>query len=186
MKKIIFLILILVSFTARDSHSVVVLQRVYFSGNNICNYFYNTGIFNQNKYGTNTAGLYWHCDPMQSYCFTAGFNIGASINGNIAMNMASYVGEYAPGYYLDSLFTTNSDFKVYKVSRTEQAWNNPDYANWYKMVPFGAPYIDINNNCFFDRDIDKPGVREAKQTLFVVLSMVIFHSIIRLKALAAE
>ncbi len=75
-----------------------------------------------------------------------------------------------PGYYMDSLFTTNSDFKVYKVSRTEQAWNNPDYANWYKMVPFGAPYIDINNNCFFDRDIDKPGVREAKQTLFVVLT----------------
>lgn len=170
MKKIIFLLLILISFSARDSYSVVVIQRVYFSGNNICNYYQNTGIFNKFSGTANTAGLYWHCDPMQSYCFTAGFNIAANVNGNIAMVMASYGGEYSPGYYMDSMFVTNADFKIYKVSRTDFAWSNPDYANWYKMVPFGAPYDDVNNNCLFDRDIDKPGVREAKQTLFVVLT----------------
>jgi hypothetical protein len=169
MKKFIFLLLVLFTFTFIDAHSIVVLQRVYFTGNNICNYFQNTGILNQNTASGNMPGFYWHCDPEQHYCFTSGFNIATKINGQLAMITASYKGEWAPGYYNDSSFVTNSDIKIYKVCRTDNAMSNPDYANWYKMIPFGAPYEDVNNNCMFDRDIDKPGVPDAYQTLFFVM-----------------
>jgi len=47
---------------------------------------------------------------------------------------------------------------------------DPDYVNWYKMVPFGAPYDDLNFNGQFDPMIDKPGVKNAAQTIFVVLN----------------
>lgn len=170
MKKTVFLILVILSFSYSNSYSVVVIQRSYYTGNNICNYFINTGVFNQSYVSGNTAGFYWHCDTLQSYCFTAGFNIACYINGNLGMVAASYSGEYSPGYFTDSGFVTNSNFKIYKVSRTDNSSINPDYANWYKMIPFGAPYEDVNKNCIFDRDIDKPGVPGASQTLFVVLT----------------
>ncbi len=48
--------------------------------------------------------------------------------------------------------------------------NNPDYANWYKMVPYGAPYVDRNNNGVYDQGIDLPGVKDAAQTIFEVMT----------------
>ncbi|MFA5010464.1 MAG: T9SS type A sorting domain-containing protein [Ignavibacteria bacterium] len=175
MKKLILTtaIAIILNFISAVSYSqsftdVVALQRVYFTGNNIFNYFQNTGIFNQNTTNGNTAGLFWAADSMKSYCFTAGFNMSAIINGKLAQLAGSYKGEYAPGYFIDSLYNTNTDMKLYKVNRTDNSWNNPDYANWYKMIPFGAPFEDINNNCIYDDGIDKPGVPEASQTLFIV------------------
>lgn len=171
MKRIIFLLIVLFITVFSNAYSTVVLQRVYFSGNNICNWFQNTGILNQNTISGGAAGFYWHCDPAQSYCFTAGFNIAGKVNGQLAMVCASYKGEYAPGYFSDSMgYFTNTDFKIYKINRYDNASSNPDYANWYKMVPFGAPYEDVNHNCMFDRDIDKPGVPNASQTLFLVMS----------------
>lgn len=155
---------------SQSSPDVVVIQRVYFTGNNIFNYFQNTGIFNQNTTSGNTAGLFWAADSMKSYCFTAGFNMSAVINGKLAQCMASYSGEYAPGYFTDSMYKTNTDMKINKVNRTDNSWTNPDYANWYKMIPFGAPYEDLNNNCYYDDGIDRPGVPEASQTLFVVFA----------------
>lgn len=177
MRMLILTILLAVNITlftavpySQSSPDVVVIQRVYFTGNNIFNYFQNTGILNQNTTSGNSAGLFWAADSMKSYCFTAGFNMSAIVKGKLAQCMASYGGEYAPGYFTDSMYMTNADMKIYKVSRTDNSWTNPDYANWYKMVPFGAPYEDLNNNCYYDDGIDRPGVPEASQTLFIAFA----------------
>ena len=66
MKRIIFLLIVLFISAFSDANSTVVLQRVYFTANNICNYFQNTGILNQNSINGGAAGFYWHCDPAQS------------------------------------------------------------------------------------------------------------------------
>ncbi|CAN5517202.1 hypothetical protein BH10BAC5_BH10BAC5_24250 [soil metagenome] len=107
-------------------------------------------------------------------CFTAGLSLAAYVNGILKEASCSYAGEYAPGYIIDSsgvpVVRTNSDFKIYKVSSTDNSNNNPDYANWYKMVPFGAPYDDINHNGIYDNGIDKPGLKNAATTLFGCLT----------------
>jgi hypothetical protein len=38
------------------------------------------------------------------------------------------------------------------------------------MVPYGAPYDDVNNNGVYDAGVDKPGVKSAAQTIFVCLT----------------
>jgi hypothetical protein len=38
------------------------------------------------------------------------------------------------------------------------------------MVPFGAPFVDINSNGTYEPNIDKPGIKNAKQTLFVCMT----------------
>ena len=38
------------------------------------------------------------------------------------------------------------------------------------MIPFGAPYVDKNNNGQYDPGIDKPGIKNAEQTLFGCLT----------------
>jgi len=75
--------------------------------------------------------------------------------------MASYKGEFAPGFWNNAgVFVTNPDFKIYSVYSFDNAGTNPDYANWDKMVPFGAPYVDLNNNGQYD------------PTLIIMVSMI--------------
>jgi hypothetical protein len=38
------------------------------------------------------------------------------------------------------------------------------------MVPFGAPYTDVNNNGTFEVNIDKPGIPDADQTIFICIT----------------
>jgi len=64
---------------------------------------------------------------------------------------------------------TNSNFKIYRVSRGDSN-SNPDYASWGLMVPYGAPYNDVNHNGVFDAGIDIPGVKNSDQTLFMCLT----------------
>ncbi len=144
----------------------VVIQRVILNPNNISAYYQNTGIFNQNTTSGNAAGFEWPKGSLRMACFTAGLSIGCGINGQYAQVMASFKGEYAPGKWQNGLWTTNSDFKMYTVRLGDNASNNPDYANWYKMVPYGAPYKDVNNNGVYDDGIDYPGVPNAGQTIF--------------------
>lgn len=82
------------------------------------------------------------------------------------MSASSYKGEYLPGYCDNGVAFTNSMFKLYKVERGENAGSNPDYAQWGQMVPYGAPYVDVNNNGIFELGIDTPGVSGAIQTIF--------------------
>ena len=53
-------------------------------------------------------------------------------------------------------------------------YNNPDWANWGLMVPYGAPYIDVNHNNIYEPAIDTPGIRGASQTIFVCLNNMAF------------
>jgi hypothetical protein len=86
------------------------------------------------------------------------------------MFCCSYSGELSPGYILNNRFQTNSDFKIYLIKSTDNESTNPDYANWYKMIPYGAPYQDVNNNCTYDPGIDKPGIPDAAQTVFICMT----------------
>ncbi|MCU0372316.1 MAG: T9SS type A sorting domain-containing protein [Ignavibacteria bacterium] len=148
-----------------------VMQQVQFTGNNICTYFNNFGVFNQNFGVTGLPGLTWHCNQTETYCFTSGLSACAYINGVFGMFSCSWKGELAPGFISgDSLYITNPDFKIYRVTPHDSPWQNPDFANWYKMVPFGAPYEDFNGNCIFEPGIDRPGVPGSEQTIFVCMT----------------
>ncbi len=137
--------------------------------NNIKAYFWSSGIFNQNLNLQNAAGFYWPKGSTNTACFTAGLSIAGKINGTLAESMSSYRGEFVPGYVLIHQAQTNSDFKFYKVNKGDGA-GNPDYVNWYKMVPYGAPYNDVNNNGTFEQGIDIPGVPNSSQTIFICMT----------------
>lgn len=140
------------------------------NGNNIATWIWNTGVFDQDLRVNNTPGFEWPKGSGKFAIFTAGLSIGAYVNGELRLAAASYTGENAPGYVLNGVFTTNATFKIYKVSRGDNAVNNPDYANWGLMVPYGAPYDDVNNNGVYDPNVDKPGVKSAAQTVFICMS----------------
>jgi hypothetical protein len=169
MKKIIF-ILFFIIISSPFLNAYIVIQRVIFDGNNITNYFQNTGIFNQNTTSGNLAGFFWPKNSIDNYCFTAGINAVCKIDDHLAMFAGSYRGELVPGYILNNTLIMNSDFKIYEIKSSDNANSNPDYANWYKMIPFGAPFVDLNQNCTFEYGIDKPGVKDASQTIFVCLT----------------
>ncbi|MGB9696018.1 MAG: hypothetical protein ACP5P3_00975 [Ignavibacteria bacterium] len=38
------------------------------------------------------------------------------------------------------------------------------------MVPYGAPFVDVNNNSISELLIDTPGVKNVAQTIFVALT----------------
>ena len=157
---------------------VVIVQQVEFDPNNIATFVFNKGIFNQDQRVANTPGFEWpkNWNPAPGSgkfaCFTAGLSISAKINGQLRQAMASYTGEYAQGYVngIGGPAFRDSTFRVYKIKRGDNQYNNPDYAQWGNMVPFGAPYVDINNNNQYDPGIDKPGMKNAEQTVFVCLT----------------
>lgn len=148
----------------------VLINGVLLNGNNISSEFYNTGIFDRGSYGSNAPGFEWPKGSGRYAIYTAGLSIACGINGQYAQVMASYTGEYAPGKIVNGVFYTDSTFKMYSVKAGDSAANNPDYANWYRMVPYGAPYVDFNNNGIYDDGIDKPGIKNASQTLFEVMT----------------
>jgi hypothetical protein len=81
--------------------------------------------------------------------------------------MASYKGEYSLGICNNEIPFTNDTFKIYSVKRGDGPSTNSDWLNWGLMVPYGAPFVDINNNGVYDPQIDTPGVKNASQTLFM-------------------
>ncbi len=151
----------------------VVIQQVQLNANNIASWFYNTGIFNQDLRVANTPGLEWPKGSNKFACFTAGLSMGAYVGNELREAMCSYKGEYAPGYVDNSsgqpVAITDSRFRIYKVTSTSNG-NDPDYAQWGDMVPFGAPYVDINQNGHYDPGIDKPGRKDAAMTLFACMT----------------
>jgi len=148
----------------------VVKTQVLTNANNIATRIWNTGVFDQDLSVSNTPGLEWPKGSGKYAVFTAGLSIGAYVDGQLRLAAASYNGENAPGYVLNGVFTTSSAFKIYKVSRGDNAGNNPDFANWGLMVPYGAPFDDVNNNGVYDPNVDKPGVKSAAQTVFICMS----------------
>lgn len=139
------------------------------SANNIRTRVYNDGVFNQNLDYSNSPGFEWPKDSSYYQIFTSGINICAKANNRIKMASASFRGEYVPGYCANGYYLTDSRFKLYRVRKNENPENH-DYANWYKMVPFGAPYFDRNRNGVYDQGIDIPGMKGADETVFICLT----------------
>jgi len=184
----IFLILILILLTFGNIYSKpkveflknpynqiipdVLQEQIRFDANNIDTWIQNTGIFDQDIRTNNTPGFMWKKGTSRYAIFTAGLSMGAYVDGVLRLASASYKGEYAPGYIniIGGVPTplTNSNFKLYKVTSTDST--SPDYVNWSSMIPYGAPYVDRNNNGQWDAGIDKPGIKNATQTIFICMT----------------
>ena len=145
------------------------IQSIALNGNNIKSYITNTGVFDQ-KRGSDSAGFEWPKGSGKFTMYSAGFNIGGYMNGLRLMSSASYKGEYFPGYCIGGVPHTNSNFHIFKVSRGDNMTSNPDWANWGQMVPYGAPFVDVNHNGTYEPAVDTPGVSGAIQTIYVCLT----------------
>ena len=142
------------------------------NSNNICSWIGNSGIFD-NRVGY-IPGFEWPLGTGQDAMYSTGLTIATLYNGSLRMASASYEGEYFPGYIADSsgipVPRIDLRFKLYNVKRTDNATNNPDWANWGNMVTYGAPFIDVNHNGTYEPNIDTPGVKNAAQTIFLCMT----------------
>ena len=166
-----------VSFSAsfNSSSPVLTVQYKSLNANNINSFVYNTGVFNQDFRTGNSPGFEWPKGSNKFAIFTSGISIAAYVRGSdgvlrLGESMASYIGEWSPGYILNGTPTTPTYFHIFSVKAGDNASSNPDYANWGQMVPFGAPYKDVNNNGVFDNGVDIPGMPNSAQTIFQVLT----------------
>jgi hypothetical protein len=169
-KTALFFIVLMVIFGfafTKNSDKRSNINRVALDVNNLKSYFYDSGIFNKD---TVINGLEWPKGSGKSVCYTSGLTLACYINGQLAMTAGSYLGEYAPGYVLNGHYATNPNFKFYKVTKGDNSGSNPDWANWGLMVPYGAPWTDVNHNGIYEPSIDTPGVRGASQTIFICLT----------------
>jgi hypothetical protein len=163
----------------KASPDAVVIQRVFLNANNISAYFQNTGIFDQNTTSGNLAGFEWPKGSGKTACFTAGLCIGCYITDKtgtpkLGEVMASYKGEYSPGAVKVSggipSWDNDPKFKMYVVRAGDNSSNNPDYDKWTLMIPYGAPFVDNNNNGIYDPGIDVPGQKNAGETIFLCMT----------------
>lgn len=170
-KKILHILILLncISFFSTEN----LISSAILDANNVRSFFSNTGTFNQGIYN-NSPGFEWPKGSGKFLCFTSGFSITCKINGNLALVSGSYSGEWTPGYVIKSFGGvtgfTNNTFKIYSIKKSSTPYNNPDFENWHLMVPYGAPYDDVNGNCIYDPGIDKPGIKNASQTLFLSMT----------------
>ena len=145
-----------------------------FTPNNIHTWVFNSGVFDQDPTINNSPGFEWPAGSGKHAIFTAGLTIAAYVDGQLRMSASSYTGENLPGKVVyvggNPHGYTDSTFKIYKVSAGDNCINNSDWANWGLMVPYGAPYTDINNNNQYDPCTDIPGIKDAKQTVFVYMT----------------
>jgi hypothetical protein len=162
--------IILLTLLASMIHSQVVRQQIPLEGNNIRSFIWNTGVFNQDMRTNNTPGCEWPKGSGKFVCFSAGLIIGAYLNGQLRLASASYNGEYRPGYSLNGQFFTDSRFRFYKIKKGDNYVNNPDWLNWELMVPYGAPFSDLNNNGIYEYYIDVPGYKGSSETIFICLT----------------
>jgi photosystem II stability/assembly factor-like uncharacterized protein len=139
------------------------------SGNNISSKMNYGGTFDQNIMIQNTPGFEWPTGSNKHVIFTTGLSAGCRINGQLAQTMCSYKGEYQPGCITNGQLNDSDIFKPYRVSRSDSP-SNPDWMNWGCMVPYGAPFIDVNHNGIYEPLIDTPGVKNAAQTVFICLT----------------
>jgi hypothetical protein len=138
--------------------------------NSIKSFFYTTGIFDQNLRSTNTPGFEWPKGSNKYANFTSGLSTAAKVNGQLRQAMCTYSGEYYPGYCNNGVAGSNAYFRVYTIKRGDSHLSNPDWQNWGLMVPYGAPFVDVNMSGNYEPMIDTPGVKNASQTVFMCLT----------------
>lgn len=152
------------------SGGTTVKHQAQLNPNNISTWIQNSGTFNQDIRTTNTPGFEWPRGSAKYAIFTTGLSLAGLVNGELRMANASYNGEYMGGYIENGIAKTNTNFQVFRVKQGDNCYNSVDYANWQTMIPFGAPYRDVNGNSQYDACIDIPGVKNAAQTVFVSLT----------------
>jgi photosystem II stability/assembly factor-like uncharacterized protein len=140
-------------------------------GNNLSTYSGWRGVFDQNILSSNLPGFEWPVNSGKHVIFTTGLISSCMINGQLAQTSCSYKGEYFPGANVNGQHYDSSMFRIYKIVRADGV-SQPDWQNWGCMVPYGAPYVDVNHNGIYEAGIDTPGVRNASQTIFVCLTDV--------------
>lgn len=170
MNKLFSILVISLILISNKIYPQITIQYAKLDANNISSYFWNTGLFDRNPTLYNSPGFEWPKDSGKHAIFSTGLTLAGRVDGLIRMAACKYQSEYAPGYCIDSIPYTNSNFKVYKVSRGDNQNTNPDWANWGLMVPYGAPYVDVNLNGIYEPAIDTPGVRNAASTIFVCIT----------------
>ncbi|MBN1634788.1 MAG: T9SS type A sorting domain-containing protein [Ignavibacteria bacterium] len=140
-------------------------------GNNIKSYFLSTGIINNSPVNYYSPGFEWPKGSGKTAIFSSGLSIAGYINGTFRQASAFYFGEFWQGTTNNGVPESPAFLKrIYKIKRGDNCYNSIDWANWGLIVPFGAPYYDVNNNGIYDVCIDTPGVRDASQTLFMALT----------------
>ena len=149
----------------RDEDSSYIIASL--DGNNIKSEFSAKGIFDQDDRSGNLAGFEWPKGSGKTAIFTAGLSIAGFDQGQLREAMASYSGEFRPGFCNNGIAHTSDTFKFYSVKRGDGPSTNPDWLNWSLMVPYGAPFVDVNYNGIYDPQIDTPGVKGASQTIFL-------------------
>jgi hypothetical protein len=168
-----------IHYSPTNTNAFVTKWKFMDSVNNIRSMFYNTGIFNQDLRTSNKPAFEWPRGSGKFACFTAGLCIGTYITNNagvptLAEVMASYKGEYVTGgvkYVLGQpVLDSDPKFRMYSVRAGDNSSKNPDYDAWINMIPYGAPYDDVNNNHQYDPGIDIPGQKNSGQTIFQVLT----------------
>lgn len=153
-----------------SSPMLITRTQVSLEANDMRSWIWNSGIFDQDLRTNNTPGCEWPKNSGKCVIFTTGLTMGAYVNNQLRLTACSYLGEMVPGYCVNDVFQTNPAFKLYKVTRGDNQITNPDWANWGLMVPYGAPFKDVNNNGTYEPAIDVPGVNGAAQTIFVCLT----------------
>ncbi|MBE2255912.1 MAG: T9SS type A sorting domain-containing protein [Ignavibacteria bacterium] len=147
------------------------LPNEFVSGNNIKVHVNNRGIIgNGNSQNGNRPGFEYPANSNKHVSYASGLNISAYFQNELRMIATSYVGEYKPGYTENGIFKSDNRFKFYKVKRTDYPGISWDYDNWHLMIPFGAPFHDVNNNGIYEPTIDKPGIKNAEETIFIALT----------------
>jgi hypothetical protein len=165
-KIIAFLILLFVANICFGAH---VTKWKMLEANNIRSNFYNEGYFDHGI-APYAPGFEWPKGSGKYAMFTAGINLTAFINGQLRQAASCYNGEFVNGSYNNNVINNSPAFKIYKVSRGDNYLNNPDWAEWGSMIPYGATYIDTNHNGIYDPAIDIPGIPGAASTIFMCLT----------------
>jgi photosystem II stability/assembly factor-like uncharacterized protein len=140
-------------------------------GNNISAVFNSSGIIDQNMQVANVPGFEWPKGSNKYAIFSSGLSMSAMVNGNLRQAICSYKGEFRQGRITGGGPQLPSELnKIWKVKATDNCYNSIEWANWGLVVPYGAPYKDVNNNGVYDPCTDIPGVRNAAQTIFMALT----------------
>src|SRR5258706_1560334 len=99
-----------------SADNLFITGQVPLDANNIKSYIWNTGVFDQNLAIQNFPGFEWPKGTGHYAVFSSGLTIAAYVNNQLRMASASYQAEYSPGYCVNGLFQTNTNFRFYKIN----------------------------------------------------------------------
>ncbi len=139
-------------------------------GNNISSFFTTFGAFNININQSNTPGFQWPKGSGKYAIYSSGLTIAAKVQGELRQTSVSFSGEMLAGAISGGIPFTNDTFKVYSVKRGDSYTSSTDWLNWGLMVPYGAPFVDVNSNGLYEPQIDTPGVKNSSATVFACLT----------------